>query len=294
MNNSPDLWLQPQHSTSEDEDEDDELLRAVEAEVAATAEMLKTEKWRSTYSSSESDGESDLDISDNGSARESSHRASAERAVPVARMGRDEEDAAAVTEAARDEGQLRDTESKITPKSEGKPFQDSVSVEMSTQRSPTLQTTGHDSRSELTPTKIHVDVSTMSPEMDVPTFSIRASRSISSCVDTVSNSEATAVASHPIVRKVRGLSLSSQPRRITTDATTKPLELSESTVVTLAAAPSERPTGSKVNVGFTNTEVMQLRQRVASLEKQLATKESALIEAFAIIDQLSAVDRGAA
>jgi hypothetical protein len=38
---------------------------------------------------------------------------------------------------------------------------------------------------------------------------------------------------------------------------------------------------------------VRLWQRVATLEEQLVAKETAMIEAFAIIDQLS-VDRGAA
>eukprot|EP01043_Picozoa_sp_COSAG02_P000270 COSAG02_NODE_5_length_66751_cov_63.939148_16_plen_442_part_00 len=299
---SPDLWLQPQHSTSEDEGEDDELLRAVEAEVAATAEMLKTEKCRSAYSSSESDDESDLDASNDDVDRRSSHTASADSADspdPAERAAREEEDADVATDevdtgAARDGGQSADTEAEITPECEEELFQDSVVDETAAKMLPIRQSAAQDAHSNaLTPTKSQVDVSTMSPEMGVPTFSIRASRSISSCFDTGSSSEATAVVSRPIVQKVRGLSLSSQPRRTATEAPTMPFELSELSVAnTPTVAPSEYP-GSEASDGSISTDVVRLRQRVATLEKQLAAKETALIEAFAIIDQLS-VDRGAA
>ena len=287
--NSPDFRLEPQHSTSEDEnedDDDDDLLRAVEAEVAATAEMLKSHNRRSAYSSSESDdSESDLDASNGSVGSSSSHRSSADSPGPTETAARDEAGASAPEaerEAEPDEDQTLDTTVETTPGGVGALVQD-----LARDRSAWARTPGPLSAST-TPTKMRGDVSMTSPEMDVPTFSIRATRSISSCADAGTNLEAPATVPRPIARRVRALSLSSQHSRTTNCASHYNPSEPAATVAAVAWA------GTKAVSGFENEEIVQLRQRVAALEKELAAKQSALIEAFAIIDQLSAVDRGVA
>jgi hypothetical protein len=304
------LSLEPQQTALDDHDDDDELLRAVEAEVAAAAAMLQPENRRSQYSSSsgsddESDAESDEDADDgeesgrSGGSSEADSPATVERGV--------ESDEPESDEPESDEPEADDAVAAEACASEpAEPHDHSPLAYHRSRRSPVqLETTaqrGDPQYTLLTPTKSQLDVSTASPEAErPPTFSIRSSRSISSCFDTGSESEATAVAPRPIARRVRGLSLS-RPATTGMDGATHRLTLKPTTgaqttaAAAAAAAVAAVPVHSSSSCSSSSTsasgrsdavEVVQLRERVAALERQLATKESALVEAFSIIEQLS-------
>lgn len=334
---SPELCLQPQHSMSEDEDDCDELLRAVEAEVLATAEMLQPENRHNIYSSSESDSEGgsesesdgeddsigaydddDVETEHNGSTDGLDNSPQKERVAEEEKAkGKTalEEETAALADALVDtQGDLSDSnECPITARNSQtnsvskarlssdclEPLRASVGEMWPAQLVPAHKPAHQPAASQggptlLTPAESSIEISARSPET-APTFSIRASRSISSCFDTGSNAEATAVAPRPVVRSAR-LTLSNQPARVSTAAAT--ILNKQKPPAPANTAESSESSRYSINTGCSDetdsAEVVRLRQRVAILEKELAAKESALIEAFSIIDQLSKVERGAA